>query len=148
MRLGFFTLLRKVRRVPARSGKTHVAFAAASALGNKFFFSVFKHIRYYGIRFKVFNNRTERDFNYNVVAAASETFVRAAALAVARGIFAYIPKRQKVVHRRICLNVNISAVAAVAAVRAAGGFAFVRLKRVHTVAAVARFNSYFYLVGK
>ena len=148
VRFGLFTLLREIRRMPSGGRKTDVSLTAAPALGDKLLFAVRKHVANYRIGVRVADNRSHWYFYYYVGAVFSEAFISAAALAVARKIFACITERKQVVHACVRKHVNAPAVSAVAAVGSAGGLALERLEGIHSVAAVARFYSYFYLVDK
>ena len=123
MRLGFFSLLRKVRRVPSGSGEPYVSLSSATALGYEFSLPVTEHIRNDGIRFIILYYRAERNLDHYVAAALAETLIRTAALAVARKIFTYKSEIDKVRYIFVGDDNYVAAVTAVPAVGAAGGLA-------------------------
>ncbi len=148
MRKGALAFLREVGRVPPRRGKPYVAFAAVAAARHKNFFAVRKHVANDFPRLSVFHQRTERHRDFHVRAALAAATVRAAAFAVARLEFRFETERKKVGHVLVSHKIDIAALTAVAAVRSARGFAFKGFERVHSVAAVARLDCNFHLVGE
>ena len=134
--------------VAAGSREAHVALAPSSALQKADLFAVVVHVADDFPALGVAHERAARHFDENVLSALAEALVRAAALAVPREIFARIAERKKIVHVLVRRDIDGAAVAAVAAVRSAGGFSLIRFEGIHSVAAVARLYGDFDFIGK
>ncbi len=125
MRLGLFALLRKIRRVPSCGREADVALASPAAFGYKLFLALAEHIGNDRARLLVLDDGALGHLYNDVRTAFAEAFVRAAAFAVAREIFAYISERKQVVYVLVRNDIDVSAVSAVAAVGSARGLALV-----------------------
>ena len=140
MNLRFLSFLRKMRCVTARRRKAHVPLAAVAATCKKFLFPVRIDIAKHFSRLRIPHQRAERDRDHHVIPAFSEPIVRSAAFSVACREFCPEPKIDQIAFVLVAYNIYVAALSAVAAVRAAVRKAFEALERIHSVAAVARFD--------
>ena len=148
MRLGERPLLGKIGCMAARRRKPSIALASAPAFEETDLLAMLEHVADDLARFKVADERPAGHFENDVPAAFARTKVASTALAVFCKIFRGKAVGEQVVHVAIGEDKDAAAIAAVAAVRTAGGFALVRLERIHSVAAVARLDGNSHFIGK
>ena len=143
-----FALLREIGRVTPRRRETHVAFAAVSAARHEDLPPVLEHVADQEPRVRVAHQRPQRNLDIDVFSALAEALVGSAVFAVVRKIFPCKAEGEQIVHVLVAHEIHVAAPAAVAAVGPACGFAFIGLEGIHSVAAVARLDEYFYLIRK
>ncbi len=146
--LRLFALLGEVGGVAAGGGEADVALTSPAALGKKAAFAVGEHVADELLALVVAHDGADGHLYYDILATLARAPVGAAALAVAGDVFVGKAEGQQVVHRPVGEQVDVTALAAVAAVGAARRLALIRLEGVHTVAAVAGLDGYAHPVGK
>ena len=148
MLFDFFSLLRKIGGVPSRGRKTNVAFSAVPAAGDENFLSVLEYVADQPVRLRIAHQRSQRNFDIDILSALSRTLIRAALFPVFGKKFPGKAEGKQIVHVLIAHEIHVSAAAAVAPVRTARGFALKCLEGIHSVAAVAGFDKDFYFIRK
>ena len=143
-----FALLGEIGRVAPCGGEAHVALASPAPFGYELFIAVAEHIADDRFALVVPDYGADGNLYDDVGAALAGAPVCAAAFAVARHIFIGKAEGQQIVHRPVGKQIDVAALAAVTAVGAAGGLALEGLERIHSVAAVARFDCYADFVRK
>ena len=109
----------KIRGLTRRGCILRIALAAFAALGCNERFPVFLQIFHHQSGFLVDHNRTDRHFYDQVFAILAITFFLHAILTVFGFVFSFITKIHQCAHIFICLKDDISAFAAVSAIRSA-----------------------------
>ena len=146
--LRFDAGLGEVRRLPGRGGKVLVAPAALAALQQRAGFPGGVHIRHHAAGLVIPDHRAHRHLDHQVFAPLAGATVGASVPAVFRRVLAFEAEVQQRMHVLVGIELDVAAVAAVAAVRAAVHHILLPVEGGGSVSAVSGLRRDFYLINE